>query len=727
MKNALTTAILLLAALTGLFAQNSDPRAHIQTRDCPNGAIYLPAPPTVDDSRFINDWTQYRWGVRERGNEKRLAQALVDGSRECELLMQRFAPALGFTITRENAPKTFKLMQALRYDATAACEVAKQTFARKRPYQQFKEQTPCPEWENDRPTSYPSAHTAHGWIYALTLTYLDPDNQNEILKIGYDYGVSRIILGYHYQSDTDAGRLAASATFARLLALPGFIEELQAAKEEYQAVKQRMMHRPIVILYENDVHCGIDGYVKMAGLRDAIAASDTAYVAVVSSGDFVQGGTAGTLSKGQNIIDIMNAVGYDAVALGNHEFDYKTPQLFHLTDQLSAPVTCVNFTDVATGSNIYAPYVMRQFGARKVAFVGVLTPSTMQSERAAFYDDNDKQLYDLHHDDVYSLVQQSVDSARAEGADYVVVLSHLGEVGSDVVSGRMIGATTGIDAVLDGHSHAVIPSEMVANRKGRDVLCSQTGTKFANIGKLYIGSQGNLSTELLPSEAVIATSTKVQAVVDSVKQINAELTSRVMGYAEQLMTINDAQGKRQVRNGETNLSNFVADAFRWYGDTELAFSNGGGIRQSLPQGNITYGNLVDSQPFGNELGVIHITGRMLCDVLDIGAEQYPEESGFFVQPSGFRYSINPDAQPRVQQVEILNDKGQYEPIDLDREYTLTTAIYNLSQYNGLMLNCELVKQNIGLDVEAVYNYLSNPLKGRIGSEYAHPQGRITIR
>ena len=727
MKNALTIVITLFVAAFTVCAQNNDPRAHIEVNDCPNGAIYLPAPPTLDDSRFLNDFAQYRWGFRERDNKPRLDLALTDGSRDEELLMQRFAPALGFTITAQNAPKTFQLMRTLRYDATAACEMAKVSFARKRPYQQFSEHTPCPEWENDRPNSYPSAHTAQGWLYAMVFTYLDPENQNEILKIGYDYGVSRIILGYHYQSDTDAGRLAASATFARLLAVPGFIEELQEAKKEYQALKQKMMNRPIVVLYENDVHCGIEGYAKIAGLRDAIAASDTAYVAVVSSGDFVQGGPAGTLSKGQYIIDIINSVGYDAMTIGNHEFDYKVPQLFHLTDQLNAPVTCVNFSDIKTGKQFYAPFVIKKFGARKVAFVGVVTPSTLMSEGAAFYDEDGTQLYDLHHNDVYNLVQQATDSARAQGADYVVVLSHLGESTFDVVSGKMIAATTGIDAVLDGHSHATIPCEKIVNKKGKKVLCSQTGTKFANIGKLYIGSNGKLSTELLPTDKMEYCSAAVKAVVDSINEINAALTNKVCGHADQLMTINDANGKRLVRSGETNLGNFVADAFRWYGDAQLAFSNAGGIRQSLPKGDITYGNLLETQPFSNEMCVIRISGHLLCDVLEVGAEALPDESGFFVQPSGFRYTIDKNALPRVTDVQVLNDKGEYEPIDMDKEYTLATLNYNLSQYNGLMLNCELIKQNIGLDVEALYNYLINPLKGRIGSEYAHPQGRIIIK
>ena len=140
-------------------------------------------------------------------------------------------------------------------------------------------------------------------------------------------------------------------------------------------------------MYENDVHCGIDGYAKMAGLRDAIR--DTADVAVVSCGDFIQGDIVGALSHGQYIIDIMKIVGYDAVTLGNHEFDYYVPRLQKLLTDLKAPVTCVNFTD-ADRNRIYLPYVIKTLGGKTVAFIGAVTPVTMISEEFAFYDKTGK-------------------------------------------------------------------------------------------------------------------------------------------------------------------------------------------------------------------------------------------------------------------------------------------------------------------------------------------------
>lgn len=485
--------------------------------------------------------------------------------------------------------------------------------------------------------------------------------------------------------------------------------------------------RPIVVLYDNDVHCGIDGYIQMAGLRDAIVASDTAYVAVVSSGDYIQGGTAGTLSKGQSIIDIMNAVGFDAVTIGNHEFDYKTPRLLELTDQLSAPVTCVNFSDIKTHQQFYAPYVLKQYGPRKVGFVGVITPSTLQAEAAAFYDESGNQLYDLHHDEVFDLVQRAVNEVRGKGADYVVVLSHLGEVNSDKVSGGLIANTSGIDVVLDGHTHSVIPCDTVLNKEGKPVLSTQTGTKLQHVGKLLIMPDGTITTELLSTQELSERSEKVAALVDSVQAVNAELTGRICGTNAQLLTINDEKGVRLVRRGETNLANYVADAFRRFGESELAFVNGGGVRVDLPQGDITYGNLMEVMPFETQLCVIRISGHLLVDVLEVASDALPSEAGYFVQPSGFRYTVSAGDVPRVSDVQVLNARGKYEPIDPDRQYTLTTQAYNLTQYQGLMQNCEVVKQNIGLDVEALYNYLQDPLKGVIGNEYAHSQGRITIR
>ena len=286
--------------------------------------------------------------------------------------------------------------------------------------------------------------------------------------------------------------------------------------------------KSIVILYENDVHCGIDGYQKMAGLRDAINRSDTAYAGAVCVGDFLQGNTTGAISKGQYIADIMHLMDYDALTLGNHEFDYGVPRMRQLLEQIGAPVTCVNFFDAGAPEPYYAPYVIHQYGDKKVAFVGACTPETMILEGYSFYDTNGILLYDLKPKTFYQLIQQAVDKARSEGADYVVLLSHVGETTQSLGfnSHLLVNNTRGIDVVLDGHSHEIFEGVPVKNLDGRDIIVTQTGTQFANIGKLLITPDGRMTTHLLKTKEIPYENARVSAVTDSIRQLVKAVTSK---------------------------------------------------------------------------------------------------------------------------------------------------------------------------------------------------------
>ncbi len=277
--------------------------------------------------------------------------------------------------------------------------------------------------------------------------------------------------------------------------------------------------KDIVILYENDVHCSIDGYTKLAGLRDAIAKADTCYVGIVSCGDFAAGADVGKNSQGKYIVDILRSVGYDAITLGNHELDYGVPHIKELMQQAGAPVVCSNLFDME-GNQIFPSYTIHQYGNKRVAFVGALTPQTMQIERSAFYDADRNQLYDLKRDAIYDLVQQAVDDARAKGADYVIMLSHLGErPASRVDSHDLISKTNGIDALLDAHTHSTVPCVYVENKDGKQIPITQTGIHFANIGKLIITTGGKVSVQLMPVEEITYTSPRVTAITDSIKSL----------------------------------------------------------------------------------------------------------------------------------------------------------------------------------------------------------------
>ncbi|MEY8355302.1 bifunctional UDP-sugar hydrolase/5'-nucleotidase [Lachnospiraceae bacterium 54-53] len=261
----------------------------------------------------------------------------------------------------------------------------------------------------------------------------------------------------------------------------------------------------IVVLYTNDVHCGIDDNIGYAGLAlyKKEMQAQTPYVTLIDNGDAIQGAPIGTLSDGGYLIDIMNQVGYDFAVPGNHEYDYGMPRFLELAGKLNCGYYSSNFMDLRTGSPVFAPYKMFTYGDTKVAFVGATTPESFtKSTPAYFQDENGNYIYGFCEDEsgqkLYAQIQSSVNGARVEGADYVVLVGHLGENGSTDrwTSDSVIKNTTGIDVFIDGHSHEEY-SKYVKNKDGGDVLLAQTGTKLENIGKLTIRTDGNIVNELV--------------------------------------------------------------------------------------------------------------------------------------------------------------------------------------------------------------------------------------
>lgn len=263
--------------------------------------------------------------------------------------------------------------------------------------------------------------------------------------------------------------------------------------------------KDIVVLYTNDVHCGVDDNIGYAGLalykKEMLA--QTPYVALVDGGDAIQGAPIGTLSDGGYLIDIMNKVGYDFAVPGNHEFDYGMPRFLELAGKLNCGYYSSNFMDLRTGSAVFAPYKMFTYGNTKVAFVGATTPESFtKSTPTYFQDGNGTYIYGFCEDEsgkkLYTQIQASVDQAKAEGAEIVVLVGHLGENGTtdQWTSDNVIKNTAGIDAVIDGHSHEVY-NKYVKNKDGKDVLLTQTGTKLKNIGKLTIKTDGTMTSEMV--------------------------------------------------------------------------------------------------------------------------------------------------------------------------------------------------------------------------------------
>ena len=506
--------------------------------------------------------------------------------------------------------------------------------------------------------------------------------------------------------------------------------------------------KDVIVLYENDVHCGVDGYANFAALKDEMKASHK-YVTVVSSGDFVQGGSLGASSHGRNIINIMNEVGYDFVTLGNHEFDYGIPRQVELMEALNAECLCCNFEDLRTGKQLYEPYHIVNYGDFDVAFLGMSTPYTINSSTPSYFkDEKGNFIYSFCIENFYDVVQNAVNSARKEGAEYVVVLSHLGDESEGeggVNSPSMIENTYGIDVVLDGHSHSVIPGTIMKNKKGQDVTLTSTGTKFQYMGVLTISPDGKFKTELVPTETYAKKDLSVVKFIDDMKEGYKTVAEQVIFTSDVKLASYDEQNNRLCRNQECNIGNFCTDAYRTVFGTDIAFLGGGSIRADLPKGDVTFNDLYTMFPFENGTCKGECTGELLLDILEFSVSIAPGEFGGFQQVSGLRfeydssipspviYNANHDfdgvkGERRVKKVEILNkETGKYEPLDPKKTYSFAASSYMAIDHGdgfAMMERCTNI-QDLGiLDTDIIQNFLENYKNNHVGTEYAGLEGRI---
>ena len=507
---------------------------------------------------------------------------------------------------------------------------------------------------------------------------------------------------------------------------------------------------PIVILYDNDVHCSVDGYAKMAALK-AEKQAETPYVTLVSAGDYVQGGSMGAASKGGYIITIMNAVGYDYVTLGNHEFDYAIPRLKELTDELTATVLCCNLIDLEAGKRMFKPYEIVDYGGTKVAFIGAATPYSFSSSTPAYFqNDKGEYIYSLCIDTYYAMFQNYVNDARNQGADYVVAITHLGDdVEVDPINSQELARQTeGIDVILDGHSHSLVPERILTNKAGKKVLYSQTAAHFENLGVMTIRPNGKISLELVPTDRYTKEDPRVKAVTDSLKAVYAKMGARLIGHSEVKLPAKDADGDWLVRSQETSLGDFCADAFRHILSTDIAFAGGGSLRDDLDAGDVRYDDIFNVFPFNNTTSIAELTGQEILDVLEFSVYSYPTDFGGFLHVSGMTFTFDPSVESpvivdenkafvkldggprRVSDVKVLNGAtGVYEPIDLSRKYLVGGTSYLLEDAGDGYEMLEGRGKSTGkADVEALEVYITKDLHGVIpASLYGQSAGRITVK
>ena len=504
----------------------------------------------------------------------------------------------------------------------------------------------------------------------------------------------------------------------------------------------------IIILYENDVHCAVEGYSKLAAMKKELSETYT-NVGVVSVGDFVQGGTLGAVSKGEYIVNLMNKVGYDAIALGNHEFDYQLPRLNELNAMSNTKFISCNFQKIGEDKSYFEPYTIVSYGNVDVAYIAITTPETINSSSPAqFKNDKGELIYTFNESKLYDIVQTNINAAETAGADYVIALSHIGydESGNLADITDVIENTDGFDVVLDAHSHSVIEEKVIKDKSGDDVLLTSTGTKFEYIGKLTI-KNGAFDTELVEVESYTKTDPVVDAYITEINENYAQLGNRKIGESKVEFITHDKDGNRLVRNAETNLGDFCSDALRVMTGADMSFVNGGGLRAPMEAGDITFNDIFSVFPFNNQIVTAEISGQILIDFLEMAVMNYPEEDGSFPHMSGVTFSVNKsiptsvkvdangffekvDGSYRVYNVKVLDKtSGEYKALDPNGKYILAGFNYFLLDFGGGMTmfkDAKILDAEGTLDVELLENYIVEHLGGVIGEEYAEVKPNISF-
>ena len=539
----------------------------------------------------------------------------------------------------------------------------------------------------------------------------------------------------------------------------------------------------IVVLYTNDVHTYIDNavddengltYSKVAALK---ASEENAIL--VDAGDHIQGTAYGSMDNGATIVRLMNAAGYDAATLGNHEFDYGMDGCMATIEAADYPYTSCNFLHESSGTvgdPVLDSFVIVEAGDKKVAFIGITTPETFTSSTPAYFQDEaGNYIYGIAGGEdgnaLYAAVQTAIDEAELAGADHIIALGHLGvdASASPWTSREVIAKTRGRDAFIDGHSHTTIAMENVADKDGATVVLTQTGSYLNTVGKLTISADGAITSELLTGEdlAELAPAADMKAVEDAWVTETSSKLGTVIGYAEITLDNYDSVGNRLVRRQSTNTGDFSADAlyhlFDEMGmDVDAAVMNGGGIRNAAVTGELSYLTCKEIHTFGNVACLQTVTGQQLLDALEWGARMVAAdgsvENGGFLHVSGLKYSIDPSIPStvqtddkgvwagsptgdyRVKNVQVLNNQtGIYEPLDLSASYNLAGYNYTLrdlgdgaAMFAGAVNILDYVAEDYMVLANYVQSFPVDPATGlptiAADSIYAdvNGSGRITI-
>lgn len=528
----------------------------------------------------------------------------------------------------------------------------------------------------------------------------------------------------------------------------------------------------IQIIFTNDIHCEIKAegesvsFAELAHYKKQLQ-KNYKYVTLVDSGDAIEGSVYGTLSKGEIVVDAMNLVGYDICALGNHEFNYGTDRLKELIDKSNATYLNANITYDGNGDNWIEDlpkYKIMTYGGTKVAYLGITTPRTTSTIATSLISENKEIVYNFDcggPQEFYDNIQSTVDYVKSQGASYVIALAHLGDPSeSDLVpydSKSVANNTSGIDVILDGHSHTKIAGNTL-NKDNESVLIIQNGTKLESVGTLELSKNKSATKNIVYHQGNCGDleDEDTKKGIDELCSKYEETLNQVVATTNLDLPFyyNDGSGLRIPRMEEAQIGDFVSDALmssvEKSVDVDIAFINGGGIRNELKKGDVTFRDIINVCPFGNDVVVSELKGQQILDMFEYFSRDYLEaENGGLMHISGAKILLNNENKPtynvdsdgnfygvtseqqtrKIQSMQVYDRTSKtYVDIDPDKKYKVTSYDFILNNGGEGMFRFlegdKPILKEVARDYQTLIDYLVE-LKGDL-TKYATTGERITL-
>ncbi len=473
----------------------------------------------------------------------------------------------------------------------------------------------------------------------------------------------------------------------------------------------------IVLLYTNDAHGHLEkelSYATVASMKQDFIKQGKDVI-LMDAGDHLSGSIYAVYDKGETVSTLMDEAGYDVATFGNHEFDHGFARLDEIRKKVNYEYICSNLYHLENGkpTTRYAEHGSRIFNVanRKIGVIGIATPKSISdSSPVLFQDKNGNYIYSFldgnDGKDLYNNVQAEVDYLKGQGCNYVIALSHLGEQKDGPInncsSDAVVKNTSGIDIVIDGHTHSFIPGATLKNKNGDNVLLVQAGCFFDYVGAITIS----------PNGAIINNFYKNYLRADeAIKQKNNEYYTKIDNEYDEKIASSDIdflltkEGDEPINIGNTNFGDLCADSFYYYAnydegdkipDVDIAFVNAGGIRVDVKAGDWKIMTCFQIFPFANTFVIRRIKGSLLKTALEWGARKAPQYFGGFLPCAGLTYSINTSvitsfeesggvyisgpntAERRVIDPKVYNRKEKkWEELNDEKEYLVAGASYTL--------------------------------------------------